>query len=252
MMFEIDKKKFGAFVSELRREKGFTQKELAEKLFISDKAISKWETGVSIPDTSLLVPLADLFGVTVTELLMCKRMIQEAPLDANQVEAVVQTALSYTEDKTTRAYQTKTKWPIIYFCSVIIGSVGAILNYQQQALSETLITVIVLGIIFGAYFCFMVKTKLPVYYDDNRCGLYYDGPVRMNFSGIAFNNSNWPYIVRVVRIWSCLTIVLSPVINRGMSFLNADFGTKIARYVFLLFGVGGLFISIYIVGKKYE
>lgn len=47
MMFEIDKKKFGAFVSELRREKGFTQKELAEKLFISDKAISKWETGVS-------------------------------------------------------------------------------------------------------------------------------------------------------------------------------------------------------------
>lgn len=46
-MFEIDKKKFGAFVSELRRENGYTQKELAEKLFISDKAISKWETGVS-------------------------------------------------------------------------------------------------------------------------------------------------------------------------------------------------------------
>ena len=62
----------------------------------SDKIISKWETGVSIPDTSLLVPLADLFGVTVTELLMSERMIQEAPLDANQVEAVVQTALSYT------------------------------------------------------------------------------------------------------------------------------------------------------------
>lgn len=64
----------------------------------SDKIISKWETGVSIPDTSLLVPLADLFGVTVTELLMSERMIQEAPLDANQVKAVVQTALSYTED----------------------------------------------------------------------------------------------------------------------------------------------------------
>ena len=64
----------------------------------SDKIISKWETGVSIPDTSLLVPLADLFGVTVTEPLMSERMIQEAPLDANQVEAVVQTALSYTED----------------------------------------------------------------------------------------------------------------------------------------------------------
>ena len=46
-MYEIDKSQFGAFVSELRKEKGFTQKEVAERLFISPKAISKWETGVS-------------------------------------------------------------------------------------------------------------------------------------------------------------------------------------------------------------
>lgn len=46
-MFEIDKRKFGAFIAELRKERGMTQKELAEKLFISDKAVSKWETGVS-------------------------------------------------------------------------------------------------------------------------------------------------------------------------------------------------------------
>lgn len=91
----------------------------------SDKIISKQETGVSIPDTSLLVPLADLFGVTVTELLMSERMIQEAPLDANQVEAVVQTALSYTEDNTTRAYQTKTKLPVYYDenrCGLFMGA----------------------------------------------------------------------------------------------------------------------------------
>ena len=48
-MFEIDKQRFGKFVAELRKEKGVTQKELAKELFISDKAISKWETGVSIP-----------------------------------------------------------------------------------------------------------------------------------------------------------------------------------------------------------
>ena len=46
-MFNIDKKKFGAFVAVLRKEKGITQKELSEKLCISDKAVSKWETGVS-------------------------------------------------------------------------------------------------------------------------------------------------------------------------------------------------------------
>ena len=46
-MFEIDKAKFGAFVAQLRKEKGLMQKELAEKLYVSDKAVSKWENGVS-------------------------------------------------------------------------------------------------------------------------------------------------------------------------------------------------------------
>ena len=69
-MFAIDKEKFGLFVAKLRKEKGFTQKELAKRLSISDKAVSKWETGVSLPDISLLIPLGDLLGVSVTELLM--------------------------------------------------------------------------------------------------------------------------------------------------------------------------------------
>ena len=46
-MYTIDKQEFGAFVARLRKERGFTQKELAQRLFISDKAVSKWETGVS-------------------------------------------------------------------------------------------------------------------------------------------------------------------------------------------------------------
>ena len=47
-MYEIDNQKFGRFVAALRKEKGYTQKELAEKLFLSDKAISKWERGDSL------------------------------------------------------------------------------------------------------------------------------------------------------------------------------------------------------------
>lgn len=47
-MFTIDKQAFGAFVAQLRREKGLTQKELARELYVSDKAVSKWETGVSL------------------------------------------------------------------------------------------------------------------------------------------------------------------------------------------------------------
>lgn len=250
-MFVIDKKKFGAFVSELRKEKGYTQKQLAEKLFLSDKAVSKWETGVSIPDITLLIPLAELLGITVTELLMCERMKNDIPMDRGQVEDVVKTALAYSEEDASRAYQTKTKWPIIYFCAVLVGTIGMLLNIQHHVLSETLLTSVILGVIFGAYFCFLVKMKLPVFYDENRCGLYYDGVFRMNVPGVAFNNSNWPYIVRAGRIWSCLSIVLYPFINLGMSLLNAEYWVQIETYVFLVLLLGGLFIPIYVVGKKY-
>lgn len=47
-MFEIDKNAFGSFLSAQRKEKGYTQRELAEKLFVSDKAVSKWERGGSL------------------------------------------------------------------------------------------------------------------------------------------------------------------------------------------------------------
>ena len=55
-MFNIDKQKFGTFIAMLRKEKGITQKELAEQLFISDKAVSKWETATSVPKIDLLIP----------------------------------------------------------------------------------------------------------------------------------------------------------------------------------------------------
>ena len=71
-MSNIDKVEFGSFVAELRKEKGLTQKELADKLLVSSKAISKWETGANMPDVSLLIPLADILGVSVTELLQCE------------------------------------------------------------------------------------------------------------------------------------------------------------------------------------
>lgn len=62
----------GRFIAELRKQKGYTQKELAEKLRVTDKAISRWETGKGFPDTSLLKPLSDSLGVSVGELLSGK------------------------------------------------------------------------------------------------------------------------------------------------------------------------------------
>lgn len=64
-----DNEKMGNFISEMRRSQNLTQKELAAKLEITDKAISKWERGISCPDISLLIPLARILGVTTSELL---------------------------------------------------------------------------------------------------------------------------------------------------------------------------------------
>ncbi len=64
---------FGDFLYELRKEKGLTQSEVAEKLGVTNKAGSKWETGETFPETAQLLPLAGLFGVTVDELLRGER-----------------------------------------------------------------------------------------------------------------------------------------------------------------------------------
>ncbi|WP_242957902.1 helix-turn-helix domain-containing protein [Lachnoclostridium sp. An118] len=67
-MYQIDNEKFGQFLSDLRKEKSMTQKELADRLFVSDKTVSKWERGNSMPNVTLLIPIADVLGITVTAL----------------------------------------------------------------------------------------------------------------------------------------------------------------------------------------
>ena len=69
--------KIGAFISERRKAKGWTQRQLAEKLEITDKAISKWETGRSMPDLSLFMPLCTLLDVTLNELFAGECIAEE-------------------------------------------------------------------------------------------------------------------------------------------------------------------------------
>lgn len=65
----MDQKKTGAFIARMRKEKGFTQAELADMLLISDKTVSKWETGKGLPEVSLMLPLCEKLDITVNELL---------------------------------------------------------------------------------------------------------------------------------------------------------------------------------------
>ena len=67
----------GKFISACRTEKGLTQMQLAEKLNITNRAVSKWETGKSMPDVSLMLDLCDILGINVNELLSGERITME-------------------------------------------------------------------------------------------------------------------------------------------------------------------------------
>ena len=90
----MDAKTTGRFIAELRKQKGYTQKELAEKIMVTDKAISRWETGKGLPDTSLLKPLGDILGVSVGELLSGK-IIEEAEMK-DQTDRIILDSLKYS------------------------------------------------------------------------------------------------------------------------------------------------------------
>lgn len=74
----MERKSIGTFIAALRRANGMTQKQLAEKLQVSDKAVSRWERDESLPDLTLLPLIADVFDITVDELLRGERRGQDA------------------------------------------------------------------------------------------------------------------------------------------------------------------------------
>ena len=73
----MDQKYVGRFIQTLRKEKGLTQRELADRICVSDKTISKWENGNSMPDTSMLMDLCNELDISVNELLSCERIPPE-------------------------------------------------------------------------------------------------------------------------------------------------------------------------------
>ena len=76
----------GAVIKELREKNHFTQAELAKKLNVSDKTVSKWETGKGYPDISLLEPIAKVFGVSITE-LMTGNAVSNGNISANMLRS---------------------------------------------------------------------------------------------------------------------------------------------------------------------
>ena len=81
----MDQKKIGGFLKRLRKEKGITQEEFAEKLNISSRTVSRWETGSNMPDISLLVEISEFFDVSIPEIINGERKGQTINEEVKEV-----------------------------------------------------------------------------------------------------------------------------------------------------------------------
>lgn len=79
----MDARTFGNYLSRMRKAQGMTQAELAEQLHVTDKAVSRWERGIGLPDINTLEPLADALGLTLADLMHCR-----APEEADDAPTV--------------------------------------------------------------------------------------------------------------------------------------------------------------------
>ena len=92
----MDTEKMGVLIAKMRKEKGLTQKELADQLHVTDRAVSKWERGICCPDISLLEDLANILGVSISSLLNGEE----------EVESAIKTTITYaTESRMQKAKQ---------------------------------------------------------------------------------------------------------------------------------------------------
>lgn len=85
----MDQKRIGSFISECRKDKGLTQAQFAELLGLSDKSVSRWENGKTMPDLSLYEPICSILGIQVSELLYSRKME-----DPERIEKGEEAALS--------------------------------------------------------------------------------------------------------------------------------------------------------------
>lgn len=113
----MEKEQFGLFVAKLRKEHGMTQKELGEKLNITDKAISKWERGLSYPDISMLDDLSKALDVTIVELLDGKKSEADT-LEVSEVKRLIDYSIEISDEEMIRRKE-KSKI-IIVFCVVVL------------------------------------------------------------------------------------------------------------------------------------
>lgn len=166
----MDLKKIGVFISKCRKEKKLTQEQLASKLNISDRAISKWERGLSLPDASLMIELCEILGINVNELLSGEK-IEKDSYDKKAEKLL----LEMTEQKE-KADKVFLNFEIIvglitFIFSFLILFIVAYLENTDVIVESTSLLIVIPIIIFMIVMCAVLLRIEQVcgYYECNKC-----------------------------------------------------------------------------------
>ncbi|MGN0553576.1 MAG: helix-turn-helix domain-containing protein [Oscillospiraceae bacterium] len=175
----MDQIKIGQFIAQIRKEKGLTQRQLADELLISDRTISKWETGKGLPEVSLMLPLCEILGINVNELLSGERLS-----DDEYIKKAEENIVNILGEKQTNIKRILTSGTIFVITGIAVG-----LNYSavfsgSLELKPTILLIIsavitsVLGIILG----FTVDRKAG-YFECTECHTVFTPSIKTYLKG---------------------------------------------------------------------
>ncbi|MBQ0014197.1 MAG: helix-turn-helix domain-containing protein [Oscillospiraceae bacterium] len=120
----MDQRKIGALLRDLRKEKGVTQEELAEKMMVSNRTVSRWETGSNLPDIEILIELSDYYNVDLREILDGERK-GENNMDKDLKETVIKVA-DYKDEEKKKFLKFIN---ILLIVAFILGTINMVINF---------------------------------------------------------------------------------------------------------------------------
>ena len=145
----MNKQQFGSFIAGSRKDAGLTQKELAGRLHVTDKAVSKWERALSYPDVTLLEPLAEALGLGVEELMSCRRLEaseekkEDEPVENTREEQPVRNLMEISRENM-RSERRKHIWQTALALALMLAVTLGTIWYCDTYVSEQLDSPIVL------------------------------------------------------------------------------------------------------------
>ena len=162
----MDQSKIGKFIAERRKKAGLTQMQLAEKLGITDRAVSKWETGKALPDSSIMLELCGILGITVNDLLTGEVVSME-----NQNKEMEKKLLEMLKEKEERDRRLLTLEWVIGFLSCVVLFIPLVIA-SVIPMEEWIKCVLILSgfipFLIGIFFAVKIE-QVAGYYECKHC-----------------------------------------------------------------------------------